>query len=147
MTEEMRELFDEMEALMEEMKTDEWMKKLEELQMSNEDLEKELDRNLEMLKKFEFEQALEESIDKLKEIITKYNSIESKMSDPSLVNNLDEFKKVTKEHNRLKPIVEKSKGTSSFFLDGIGEWERFNSWDELIDWAFIDNNLNVNAPF
>ena len=30
------------------------------------------------------------------------------MSDPSLVNNLDEFKKVTKEHNRLKPIVEKS---------------------------------------
>ena len=30
------------------------------------------------------------------------------MSDPSLVNNLDEYKKVTKEHNRLKPIVEKS---------------------------------------
>tara|TARA_B100001027_G_C16251653_1_gene324736 strand:+ start:390 stop:1409 length:1020 start_codon:yes stop_codon:yes gene_type:complete len=30
------------------------------------------------------------------------------MSDPSLVNNLNEFKKVTKEHNRLKPIVEKS---------------------------------------
>ena len=30
------------------------------------------------------------------------------MTDPSLVNNLDEFKKVTKEHNRLKPIVEKS---------------------------------------
>ena len=45
MTDEIRELFDEMEALMEEMKTDEWMKKLEELQMSNEDLEKELDRN------------------------------------------------------------------------------------------------------
>ena len=43
-----------------------------------------------------------------------------------------------------KPIVAKSKGTSSFFLDGIGEWERFNSWDELIDWAFIDKNLNVN---
>ena len=47
-------------------------------------------------------------IEKLKEIISKYNIIESKMSDPSLVNNLDEFKKVTKEHNRLKPIVEKS---------------------------------------
>ena len=47
-------------------------------------------------------------IEKLKEIISKYNTIESKMSDPSLVNNLDEFKKDTKEHNRLKPIVEKS---------------------------------------
>ena len=69
MTEEIRELFDEMETLIEEMKTDEWMKKLEEIQMSNEDLEKELDRNLEMLKKFEFEQALEESLKKLQEII------------------------------------------------------------------------------
>ena len=57
-------------SLMDEMKTDEWMKKLEELQMSNEDLEKELDRNLEMLKKFEFEQALEESLEKLQEIIS-----------------------------------------------------------------------------
>ena len=48
-------------------------------------------------------------IEKLKEIISRYSSIETQMSDPSLVNNLDEFKKVTKEHNRLKPIVEKSK--------------------------------------
>ena len=68
MSDEMRELFDEMEKLMEDMNTDEWMEKLEELQMSNEDLEKELDRNLEMLKKFEFEQALEESVDKLQEL-------------------------------------------------------------------------------
>ena len=68
MTDEMRELFNEMEALLDEMKTDEWMKKLEELEMSNEDLEKELDRNLEMLKKFEFEEALNESIEKLQEV-------------------------------------------------------------------------------
>ena len=27
----------------------------------------------------------------------------------------------------------------------VQEWERFNSWDELIDWASIDNNLNVNG--
>ena len=75
MTDEMRELFDEMEKLMEEMKTDEWMEKLEELQMNNEELEKELDRNLEMLKKFEFEQALEESIDKLEELKNKQEEL------------------------------------------------------------------------
>ncbi len=68
MSDDLRELFDEMDRLMEEMNTDEWMDKLEELQMSNEDLEKELDRNLEMLKKLEFEQALEESIEKLEQI-------------------------------------------------------------------------------
>ena len=43
-------------------------------------------------------------IEKLKEIISRYSSIETQMSDPSLVNNLDDFKKVTREHNRLKPI-------------------------------------------
>jgi len=75
MSDEMRELFDEMEKLMEDMNTDEWMEKLEELQMSNEDLEKELDRNLEMLKKFEFEQALEESVDKLQELKNKQEDL------------------------------------------------------------------------
>ena len=75
MTDDMRELFEEMEKLMEEMKTEEWMEKLEELQMSNEDLEKELDRNLEMLKKFEFEQALEESLDKLQELKKKQEEL------------------------------------------------------------------------
>ena len=83
MTEEIRELFDEMEALMDEMKTDEWMKKLEELQMSNEDLEKELDRNLEMLKKFEFEQALEESLEKLQEIIKQQEDLKKSNDEKS----------------------------------------------------------------
>ena len=32
------------------MKTEEWLDKIEKLQMNNEDIEKELDRNLEMLK-------------------------------------------------------------------------------------------------
>lgn len=75
MTDDMRELFDEMEKLMEEMKTEDWMEKLEELQMNNEDLEKELDRNLEMLKKFEFEQALEESLDKLEKLKQKQEDL------------------------------------------------------------------------
>ena len=37
-----------------------------------------------------------------------------------------------------KPIVEKSKGSSQFYLSGISEWERFQSWDELLEWAFSD---------
>ena len=75
MTDEMRELFQEMEGMMEEMKTDELMQKLEEMQMSNEDLEKELDRNLEMLKKFEFEEALKETTEDLQELIEKQESL------------------------------------------------------------------------
>jgi myosin heavy subunit len=75
MTEEMRQLFDDMEQMMEDMKTDDWMQKLEEMQMSNEDLEKELDRNLEMLKKFEFEEALGQTIEELQELIDKQEQL------------------------------------------------------------------------
>ena len=102
MTDDMRELFDEMEELMEEMKTDEWMEKLEELQMNNEDLEKELDRNLEMLKKFEFEQALEENLDELKELKEKQKQLQKE--------NLEKTKpqeKITEEQEKLNEEFKK----------------------------------------
>ena len=102
MTEEMRELFDEMEALMDEMKTDEWMKKLEELQMSNEDLEKELDRNLEMLKKFEFEQALEESLEKLQEIIGQQEDLKKSNDEKSQTQ-----ESITEQQKELNEAFEK----------------------------------------
>jgi len=102
MTEDMRELFDEMEKLMEEMKTDEWMEKLEELQLNNEDLEKELDRNLELLKKFEFEQSLEESLDALKELKEKQEQLQS--------DNLEKTKPqetITEEQEKLNEEFQK----------------------------------------
>ena len=96
MTDDMRELFDEMEKLMEEMKTDEWMEKLEELQMNNEDLEKELDRNLEMLKQFEFEQALEENLDELKELKEKQKELQQDNKNKS-----KSQEEITKEQEKL----------------------------------------------
>ena len=111
MTEDMRELFDEMEKLMEEMKTDEWMEKLEELQMSNEDLEKELDRNLELLKKFEFEQALEESLEKLKELKDKQKELQTDNKEKTKEQETiteeqqklnEEFKKLSEELDELQ---------------------------------------------
>ena len=112
MTDDMRELFDEMEKLMEEMKTDEWMEKLEELQMNNEDLEKELDRNLEMLKKFEFEQALEESLDKLEELKNKQEEL--KQANEGKTKPQEEITEEQKQLNEeFKKLSEK--------LDGLQE--------------------------
>ena len=110
MTQEMRDLFDEMEEMMEEMKTEEWMKKLEELQMSNEDLEKELDRNLEMLKNFEFEQALEESIEKLKEIIDQQEDLKESNDEKS-----QPQESITEQQKELNKVFEKF----SDKLDGL----------------------------
>lgn len=106
MTDEMRELFDEMEKLMDDMKTDEWMEKLEELQMNNEDLEKELDRNLEMLKKFEFEQALDESINKLDKLKQKQEAL--KEANENKTKNQEAISEEQKELNEeFKKLSEK----------------------------------------
>ncbi len=48
-------------------------------------------------------------IDKLKEIIVHFESLETQMLDPELMNDQNRYTEVAKEHRRLGPIVEKSK--------------------------------------
>ena len=48
-------------------------------------------------------------IDKLREIIIHFESLETQMLDPDLMNDLTRYTEVAKEHRRLAPIVEKSK--------------------------------------
>ena len=48
-------------------------------------------------------------IDKLKDIITHFESLETQMVDPKLLNNQSRYIEVAKEHRRFGPIIEKSK--------------------------------------
>ena len=48
-------------------------------------------------------------INKLKEIIIHFKSLETQMLDPELMNDQNRYTKMAKEHRRLGPIVEKSK--------------------------------------
>ena len=48
-------------------------------------------------------------IDKLREIIIHFESLETQMLDPDLMNDQTRYTEVAKEHRRLAPIVEKSK--------------------------------------
>lgn len=68
MSEDMKKLFEEMEKLMEEMTKDKAQELLEDMELSNEDLEKELDRSLELFKQLEFEQKLEQTMERLEEL-------------------------------------------------------------------------------
>lgn len=85
MTDEMRELFDEMDQLMDDLGNQKWMDMIEELQMSNEDLEKELDRNLELLKQFEFEEALQESINDIQEFKSQQEELKETSDDEKVL--------------------------------------------------------------
>jgi len=48
-------------------------------------------------------------IDKLQNIIHHFEELEQQMIDPTLINNQNKYKEVTREHRRLAPVIAKSK--------------------------------------
>src|SRR5690606_19743050 len=68
MTPEMKKLFDELNKLLEKLDKNQVQEKLEELSLTNKDIEKELDKNLEAFRQLEMQMKLQEAIDKLEEL-------------------------------------------------------------------------------
>jgi len=140
MSDELRELFEEMDSLAEEMSTDEWMDKLEELQLSNEDLEKELDRNLEMLKKLEFEQALEETMDKLEQI--KYKQEQLSQSQKPIFEQAEEQETINNSFDELREKLDALHQKNNE-LDKPQTLSELEQLEELIDQKLKENLENI----
>jgi hypothetical protein len=115
MTPELQKLMEEMQRLMEELNKDEIQKELEKMDLSNEDMEKELDRALEQFKQLEWEQKMEKTIDKLEKLAEE----QEKLSEKSEEKNADsdkikeeqeklneEFKELEKELEELEKLNE-----------------------------------------
>jgi len=96
MTEEMKKMFLEMQKLMEKMDKNKIQEMLEKMQLSNKDIEKELDRTLELFKKMEFEQKFEKTLEKLNELSKK----QDELGDKSLDKKADD-KELKKEQDSL----------------------------------------------
>ncbi|HWY12961.1 MAG TPA: DUF4175 domain-containing protein, partial [Bacteroidia bacterium] len=75
MTPEMKKMFDELQKLMDQMDKNQIQQKIEEMKLTNKDIEKELDRALESFKQFEVEQKLQQAIDKMDELIKKEDQL------------------------------------------------------------------------
>jgi len=75
MTPEMKKLFDELNKLLDKLDKNQVQEKLEQLKLSNKDMEKELDRTLEAFKQMEVEQKLQQAIDKLDELKNKEDAL------------------------------------------------------------------------
>ena len=119
MPEEMKELFKELTNSIEDFDKKELQEKIEKLKISNDDIEKEIDRNLELLKQFEFEQKLEEAIDDLKRLKEREEKLSDLSTKENELNKLEEkqksnladFKKLKeklKQLNKLKKELPKS---------------------------------------
>jgi len=115
MSDEMKELYDELQKLMEELNKDEIQEKLEDIQLSDEDIEKELDRTLEIFKQLEFEMKAEDLAQKLEELAKKQEDLsEESLDNKSDKNDLEqkqeeikkEFEEVKKELEELEKMNE-----------------------------------------
>lgn len=115
MNPELQKMMEELQRLMEELNKDELQKQLEKLDLSNEDLEKELDRALEQFKQLEFEQKMEKTIEKLEKLSEKQEQLskESEQKDSSpeeLKKQQDElnkeFEELQKEMDELQKMNE-----------------------------------------
>lgn len=75
MTDEMKEMMEKLQEMMEKMDKNMMEEEMDKMDMSNKDLEKELDRSLELFKQMEFEQKLEDIKSKLEELAEKQNDL------------------------------------------------------------------------
>ena len=78
-------------------------------------------------------------IDKLKKIITHFESLEKQMADPVLTNNQNRYVEVTKEHRYLSPIIYKAREFIKTQEKIDDDLEILNSEDvELIEIAQVE---------
>lgn len=104
MTPEMKKLFDELQKAMNQLNKDQVQQKLEELKLNNKDIEKELDRNLELFKQLEVQQKMQQAIDKLDELKNKENELKNQTENKNQDNKALEQKQndINKEFDKLK---------------------------------------------
>lgn len=86
MTDEMKKLFAELEKLLNQLDKEKVQETLEQMKLSNKDIEKELDRTLELFKQMEFEQKLEQTIEKLDELAKKQEQLSEKTNEKNADN-------------------------------------------------------------
>jgi uncharacterized coiled-coil DUF342 family protein len=111
MNDEMKKLMEEFEKLMSEFDKEKFNKLNEDAQMSYEDLKKQLDRNLEMLKKMELDQKIKDKIEDLKSLAEKQNKLSNETQDKNKTSQeikdkqneiKNELDKIQKDYDEIK---------------------------------------------
>ena len=106
LTEEMKEMMKQIDELMKEMDKKKVQEQLEQLKMDNEDLEKQLDQNIELMKRLEMEKKVEDAIQKTEQLAEKQREL-SKKSETTKGNKekdnlLKEQQELSHQYDQLK---------------------------------------------
>jgi len=90
--EDTKKLFDELQKLLNNVEKNKIQELIEKMQLSNQDILDQLDRNLELFKQLEFEQKLDKLIEQIQEIKNKQDSL-SELTNKTKKENLQNLKK------------------------------------------------------
>jgi hypothetical protein len=98
LSEEMKELYKQVQELMDKLDKDKLQEQLQEMKMDQEDVEKELDRALEMFKRMEVEQKAEDIAKQLEDLAKKQEELSEETKDGKA--DQEELKKEQEELNK-----------------------------------------------
>ena len=110
MTDEMKKMFSQLQDMLKKLDKDKVNQMLDKMKLSNKDIEKELDRNLQIMKQLEFEKKLTESIENLKELSKKEENLSEetkKLSEQKKPDNQQQIDKQQKNNNEFKDVQNK----------------------------------------
>ena len=79
---ELKQMMDELEQLLEQLGKEQGLDELEDMQLTDEQLENELDRMLELFKQMELEQQLQDAIDQLEELAEQQEQLAEESKEP-----------------------------------------------------------------
>ena len=152
MTDEMKEMMEKLQEMMDKLDKNSLQNELENMELSNKDLEKELDRSLELFKQMEFEQKLDEVKNKLDKLAEDQKNLSKdtkekkgknedlKKQQEDLNKKFDDLKKELDELNKMDEDLERPNGMEDTKKEqeSIGE-DMKKSAEQL------DNNKNKKS--
>ena len=119
MDEEMRKLMEELQKLMQNFNQNEFFKLADNIKFSVEEMEKQMDNTIDLLKKAEVEERLKNSIDQLKELAEDHQKLSEETKNKDLLQEdlLKKQNEQREEFNKLKEEYEKTLELNSELKD------------------------------
>lgn len=104
MTSEMKQMFEQMQQMMDQLDKNKLKEAIEQMKLSNKDIEKELDRTLEVFKQLEVEQKMLDAIKKLEELSKEQNKLAEESQQKNASND-----KLQEKQNELNKMFEEAR--------------------------------------
>ena len=133
LNDEMKQMMQEIEKMMQEMDKKKVQDQLDKLKMSNEDLEKQLDQNIELMKRLEIEKKVEDAVRKAETLAEQQRELAEKSKKAS---NIDEKNNALKEQQELSQQFEQLKKEINQIQND------YKKLDENLDFKVDQNQLN-----